>query len=96
MRYKAFITLLLIIFSFYKPVSGHTALRYNYKTSIDAKTGSKVLKGLLACTDIESDTSFKWFKENMKLGQADMAAVSAFEKNGTKFQMVIFAGTWVR
>jgi hypothetical protein len=32
----------------------------------------------------------------MKLGQADMAAVSAFEKNGTKFQMVIFAGTWVR
>jgi hypothetical protein len=94
MRYKAFLILLVIIFSLYKPVSGQTALLHNYETSIDTKTGSKVLKGLLTRTDIESDTSFKWFKENMTLGQADMAAVSAFEKNGSKFQMVVFAGTW--
>jgi thiol-disulfide isomerase/thioredoxin len=30
----------------------------------------------------------------MKLGQADMPAVSAFQKNSSKFQMVVFAGTW--
>jgi hypothetical protein len=39
---------------------------HNYETSIDEKTGSKVLKGLLTRADIESDASFKWFKENMK------------------------------
>jgi thiol-disulfide isomerase/thioredoxin len=66
----------------------------DYEVSNDAKTASKVLKGLLACTDIENDTSFKWFKENMKLGQADVAAVSTFGKNGSKFQMVVFASTW--
>jgi thiol-disulfide isomerase/thioredoxin len=61
---------------------------------VDMETGSKVLKGLLSRADIENDTSFKWFKENMKLGQANTVAVSAFEKNASKFQMVVFAGTW--
>jgi hypothetical protein len=78
MRYKAPIILFVLLLSFYKPVSCQTALLHNYETSIDKKTDSKVLKGLLTRADIESDTSFKWFKENMKLGQADMAALSAF------------------
>ena len=94
MRYRAAVNLLVIILSFCKPVFSQTALLHNYETSIDAKTGSKVLKGLLTGADIENDTSLKWFKENMKLGQADAGAVSSFQRNGSKFQMVIFAGTW--
>ncbi|HEY6978622.1 MAG TPA: thioredoxin family protein [Chitinophagaceae bacterium] len=94
MRYKAPLILLVILFGFCKPASCQTALLHNYETSIDAKTGIKILKGLLTRADVESDTSFKWFKENMKLGQADMPAVSAFQKNSSKFQMVVFAGTW--
>src|SRR4051812_28776385 len=93
MSYK--VTIILFIFlAFYKPGSCQTALLHNYETSIDSKTGSKVLKGLITRADIESDTTFKWFKENMKFGQANAEAVSAFQKNGSKFQMIVFAGTW--
>src|SRR5436305_7982858 len=94
MRYKAPIILIVIILNFCKSVSCQTTLLHNFETGIDTKTGAKVLKGLLTRADIESDTSFKWFKENMKLGQADATAVSAFEKNSSKFQIVVFAGTW--
>jgi thiol-disulfide isomerase/thioredoxin len=94
MRYKAPIILFVLLLSFYKPVSCQTALLHNYEVGNVAKTGSKVLKGLLARADIENDTSFKWFKENMKLGQADVAALSAFGKNSSKFQIVVFARTW--
>ncbi len=93
MRYKA-ITILFIVFSFCKTGSCQTTLLHYYEISTDAKTGFKVLKGLLIRADIETDTSFKWFKENMKLGEADAGAVAAFQKNGSKFQMVVFGGTW--
>jgi thiol-disulfide isomerase/thioredoxin len=63
-----------------------------YEMVPDAK--AKVLKGLLKRSDIESDTSFKWFQENYGLGMADASAVAAFQKNGSKFQMVVFFGTW--
>ncbi len=93
MSYKAII-ILFFAFAFCKNVSAQTTLLHNYEISTDAQNGSKVLKGLLNRSDIENDTSFKWFKQNMKLGQADASAVSAFEKNGSKFQMVVFGGTW--
>ncbi|HNP20645.1 MAG TPA: thioredoxin family protein [Panacibacter sp.] len=57
-------------------------------------SGQKVLTGLLTRADIASDTAFKWFAANMKLGAADAAAIAAFQKNAAKFQVVIFAGTW--
>jgi thiol-disulfide isomerase/thioredoxin len=67
---------------------------HNYEISTDSKTGFKVLKGFLSRADIENDTSFNWFKANMKLGQADANAVAAFKKNASKFQVIIFGGTW--
>lgn len=67
----------------------------HYEVSYDTgHTNAKVLKGLLHRADIESDTSFKWFKQNMQLGQANAAAVDAFKKNGSKFKVVVFFGTW--
>jgi len=62
-----------------------------YEVSYD---NAKVLKGLLHRADIEADTSFKWFKQNMQYGTADMAAIDAFKKNGSKFNVVVFFGTW--
>jgi thiol-disulfide isomerase/thioredoxin len=93
MRYKASILFLLLI-SFCKTASSQTTPPHSYEVSTDAKTGAKVLKGFLHRSDIESDTSFKWFTENMKFGHADDAAVTAFQKNASKFQMIIFGGTW--
>ncbi|HRI20494.1 MAG TPA: thioredoxin family protein [Panacibacter sp.] len=65
-----------------------------FEISTDKENGSKVLKGLLTRSDIDKDTSYKWFLQNYKLGQADAPAVAAFQKNAAKFQMVIFFGTW--
>lgn len=63
-----------------------------YETIMDGKT--KILKGFLQRSDIESDTSFAWFKQNYNLGRADMPAVAAFQKNAAKFRVIIFFGTW--
>ena len=65
-----------------------------YEISTDKENGSKVLKGLLTRADIDKDTSYKWFQQNYKLGQADEQAVQAFQKNGSKVQVVVFFGTW--
>jgi len=64
---------------------------HTYETSYDR---GKVFKGLVTRHDIENDTSFKWFKQNMLLGTANTQAIDAFKKNGSKFQVVIFFGTW--
>jgi thiol-disulfide isomerase/thioredoxin len=62
-----------------------------FETSYDR---GKVLKGLVTRQDIESDTAFKWFKQNMQFGTANAPAIDAFKKNGAKFQVVVFFGTW--
>ncbi len=66
----------------------------DYTVSTDAKNGSKVLRGYINRSIIENDTAFAWFKNNMKWGQADVAAVNAFSKNKDKFSLVVFGGTW--
>ena len=63
-----------------------------YEVSKD--TESKILKGYINRSLVESDPSFKWFKENMKYGTADAAAVQSFQKNGSKVHFVVFGGTW--
>jgi thiol-disulfide isomerase/thioredoxin len=64
-----------------------------YEVGVDTN-GVKVLKGLVTRSDIEKDSSFKWFKQNYDLGQANAAAVNAFHEKASQFQMVIFFGTW--
>lgn len=54
----------------------------------------KILKGTISRAIIENDSAYGWFKENMKWGKADAAAVAAFSKNKDKFKMVVFGGTW--
>ncbi len=72
--------------------ASHKAASTSYIIVPDANT--KVLKGVISRSLIENDTSFAWFKENMKWGQADPAAIDAFKKNAGKFKMVVFGGTW--
>src|SRR5438105_210627 len=52
------------------------------------------LKGLLSRKVLESDTTFKWFKNNYALGMADASAVQAFQQKKDKIHIVIFGGTW--
>lgn len=64
------------------------------KYNVVADTETKVLKGYINRSVLESDTAFKWFAENMKYGTADVAAVEAFKNNAANFSMVVFGGTW--
>jgi len=64
----------------------------DYTVSFDDH--GKTLRGYINRSIIESDTSFKWFRENMKWGQADNAAIQAFSTNKDKFSMLVFGGTW--
>ena len=74
-----------------KKASVATPVVHTYDTSYD---NAKLFKGLVTRQDIENDTSFKWFKANMQLGTASATAIEAFKKNGSKFKMVVFFGTW--
>jgi thiol-disulfide isomerase/thioredoxin len=56
--------------------------------------GSKALKGIIKRSLLLNDTSFKWFIENSKYGEADASAVAAFQKNGPKVTLLVFSGTW--
>ncbi len=55
---------------------------------------TKILNGYISRSIVENDTAFAWFKENMKWGQADPAAIRSFSANKDKFTMVVFGGTW--
>lgn len=74
-------------------VSKISAPFHAYEVSYDAKH-RKVLRGLIARTDIENDTAFSWFQKNYKLGRPDANAVAAFKQHAGDFQMLVFAGTW--
>jgi Thioredoxin. len=87
---KFFIGIIVLIFT-----ACHTTRHYatpHYKTVPDAKT--KVLKGIINRQVLETDTAFKWFKENMKWGFADSGAVAAFKQYGSRFTVIVFGGTW--
>ena len=88
---KIFIT--LTILTLFASTHIHAQVR-SYEISTDPNNGEKVLKGLLSRSDIEKDTAFKWFKDNMKFGQADAAAVAAFKQHAQDIQLVVFGGTW--
>lgn len=91
MRYVIPALLLVVLYA----CSGNrynTAPKPKYTTSYDDH--GKILRGYINRSIIENDTAFTWFKENMKWGRADDAAVQTFSRNKDKFTMLVFGGTW--
>lgn len=64
----------------------------NYTVIQEGST--KILRGYINRSLVENDTAFAWFKENMKWGQADAAAVQTFAAKKDQFTMLVFGGTW--
>lgn len=78
-----------------QPATTNTSTTTETRTYEVSRDGdSKILKGYIDRSTIESDTSFKWFKENMRWGNAPAAAIEAFQKNGNNVHFVVFGGTW--
>ncbi len=86
--FAVFLTVLL--FSCATSKQGSTP---NYQVFTDTN-GSKALKGMINRSLLANDSSFKWFIENGKYGEADASAVAAFQKNGSKISLLVFCGTW--
>ncbi|MDB5229518.1 MAG: thioredoxin family protein [Chitinophagaceae bacterium] len=86
------VVLLGILFASCGVRNAQSVAASNYQVSDD--NGVKILKGVINRSLIENDTSFKWFKENMRYGQADPVAVEAFKNNKDKFSLIVFGGTW--
>ena len=65
----------------------------NYQVFTDTN-GNKALKGFINRSLLVNDSSFQWFVENGKYGEATASAVAAFQKNGSKITLLVFFGTW--
>ena len=79
---------LFVIIAFH--AAGFTQGQYEVLRDND---GGKILKGIISREILAGDTSFKWYKRNLKayIGGNDAAI---FGKHKDSIQLVIFLGTW--
>ncbi|MEI6184671.1 MAG: thioredoxin family protein [Bacteroidota bacterium] len=85
------IILVFIVYSF-ALISCNSYRHVQYETIYKGK--EKTLKGVLNRAVIESDTTFPWFKENMKWGTIDENTINTFKTKADKFNLIVFGGTW--
>jgi hypothetical protein len=74
-------------------VAGSVFAQSQAEISRDAKNGSKVIKGILTKHDLESDTAFAWYAENLRSYHPHPTAVAALRKN-PNIEFIVFMGTW--
>jgi thiol-disulfide isomerase/thioredoxin len=55
--------------------------------------GTKILKGIISKKELETDTAFAWWAENLKSFTPQSQAVAELKKNHT-IQFIAFMGTW--
>ena len=82
--------LIIIISAFY--AGGLIFAQSQAEISRDDK-GNKILKGIISRTELENDTSFSWWTENVKGYAPQSQAVAALKKD-TSIQFIVFMGTW--
>ena len=82
-------TLLLSVTLF---VSLFTSAQTQYEVSNDG--GDKILKGLITRDLISSDTSFKWYAQNLAGYKPNEGAAKALKQKSTELQLIVFGGTW--
>ncbi len=66
-----------------------------YETSQDPKHPEvKIIRGLINKYQIQNDTAFKWYSSSQGYYKPDTATINAFERAKSKYQFVVFGGTW--
>jgi len=56
--------------------------------------GEKILKGIISRDILANDSSFKWYRANLKAYPAGKETAANFGKHKDSIQLVIFLGTW--
>ncbi|TMI93803.1 MAG: thioredoxin family protein [Bacteroidetes bacterium] len=73
-------------------LSGSVFAQSQAEISRDNK-GIKILKGIIFRQEVEKDTAFAWWAENLKAYTPQSQAVAELKKN-TNLQFIAFMGTW--
>jgi len=58
------------------------------------RPNEKTFKGIISREALLSDTSFKWYAENLKGYAPNAAALEGLKKNADSIQLLAFMGTW--
>jgi thiol-disulfide isomerase/thioredoxin len=88
---KNFLTLIISVF-FILGSDGSIFAQSQAEISRD-DDGSKILKGIISRNELENDTSFAWWQENLKGYTPQSQAVAELKKN-QHIQFITFMGTW--
>ena len=58
------------------------------------RPNEKTFKGIISREVLQSDTSFKWYAENLKGYKPNASALEGLQKNKDSVQLLAFMGTW--
>ncbi len=58
------------------------------------RPNEKSLKGIISQEVLLSDTTFKWYAENLKGYTPNASAIAGLKKHADSVQLVVFMGTW--
>ena len=86
------ILILIIPIFFICDVGGSIFAQSQAEISRDEE-GNKVLKGIISRSQLENDTAFSWWAENLKGFTPQSQAVAELKKN-QHIQFIAFMGTW--
>ena len=85
----------ILTFLFFVVASVSVSAQAQYEASQDEKHPEvKVVRGLVNKYLIQNDTAFKWYKESQGYYNPDTATLNAFERTKSKYQYIVFGGTW--
>jgi len=88
---KKFLILIISVFAI-STLDGSIFAQSQAEISRDPD-GTKILKGIISRHELESDTSFGWWSENLKGYTPQSQAVAELKKN-QHIQFIAFMGTW--
>src|SRR5215510_15718109 len=83
---------ILILITGYFLFSGAVFAQSQAEISRDSE-GNKVLKGSLSCKELETDSAFSWWAENLKGYTPQSQALVELKKNHN-IEFIAFIGTW--
>jgi len=83
------------IFPFFLAIAlSVTALAQNQYQVLVERPNEKTYKGIITRESLISDTSFKWYAENLKGYTPNAVALSGLKKQADSIQLLTFMGTW--
>lgn len=78
---------------FFLLISNLLSAQSQYQVLVE-RPNEKTFKGIISREVLLSDTSFKWYAENLKGYNPNASALEELKKNKDSIQLLTFMGTW--